>query len=847
MSVGSTVVASQYRATVLKEMRDKILNKVLRDSILFHPQEQINNDADGQNSTESASQEERRLNDSLSKKYDIYRSFQMSYYGYYLSLFLHLGVNIVLIFFRTGGCSICLFLGGVLSSIAGFTLLYHSKKNIDIWRNPRVNITLYIIQIVLTIILIMLLVTGHGLTIVLRVGMLRAVAMVPVMTTYSFFGPGLLEIIGDIGLFCIGYFCIDDLQGEMLFIGERKHVLVQYFITFVFYSIGSTYHTMHSKTSVYTFQGVTALVSHAIEKLTLQFKLNGLMEGDPTWWGKAPKKGESTMATTDSIKQGSSSTRKIKGDLRNSPNEKIRARSSSFKTKVKAVSPSHLPGGVFDNGTSSDDNKIQSRPLTPQDSDANQLLPTSKLRREVSRSQMSLNENLPFAATDIEDIMRIVSFTKDSSFTSKLEGPKREEEAFTTQCREVEKALGNRLKLEQEIQLRVVWDEIVARLLIDFDCSITVHNLIMTSSAESPRINQGSSYCNFKVLSMYSHVEQSRCFYSKIEKLRSLGSAEKCISIISPSSQRKVKSPEERTSGQNTYSYPKRHNNSNDKVIQSKTCTENQSFSQLTDNLCKDESTHQVADRGSSPRKLQSPQSKRHSSQVSARIPNSALENCTTTNKSPLRVDEMISVVAHDMRAPLTCIVGNLDLIEYEVKKLQSYSLLSSLIRASRSASKLIESLVSDILDSTRIAQGIFKIFPEMVDLEETIQECLETIDMAAKARGNTLKCSISGEKSIYSDKQRIKQLLLNFLTNAVKFTEKGEISISIEDKGTTKVVSIKDTGKGISKEIVAKLFEKYNSDRDSGSNAKGIGLGLFICKNIIEALGPKTGIRVES
>lgn len=211
-------------------------------------------------------------------------------------------------------------------------------------------------------------------------------------------------------------------------------------------------------------------------------------------------------------------------------------------------------------------------------------------------------------------------------------------------------------------------------------------------------------------------------------------------------------------------------------------------------------------------------------------------------------MEELISTVVHDMRSPLMCIQGNLELISFELKDNPDFKQVEPLIKASIAASTLLECLVSDVLDSARISKGIFKIVADRFNLEEAICECLETLKIAAASKENSLECDYGEScKIILSDKQRLKQVLLNFLSNSIKFTNQGKIVVRVAELADTIKITIEDNGNGINKEAIPKLFEKFTSDRNARSNNKGIGLGLFICKSIIETLGPKKEIEVTS
>lgn len=220
-------------------------------------------------------------------------------------------------------------------------------------------------------------------------------------------------------------------------------------------------------------------------------------------------------------------------------------------------------------------------------------------------------------------------------------------------------------------------------------------------------------------------------------------------------------------------------------------------------------------------------------------------------SKYPMQVsifgNNHVPMVVHEMRSPLSCILGNLELINYELKEHDIYELISPLLQTSIASSVMLETLVNDILDADRISKGIFQMDSLRMNLKETIQECIDTMGMAAKARGNKIEFFYEGSGTITSDRVRLKQVLLNFLSNSVKFTSKGMIQVSVEDKEDTKRIEIKDNGKGISPENLRNLFQKYHSDRHQTENTNGLGFGLYICKSIISRLGPQDKIDVHS
>jgi signal transduction histidine kinase len=165
------------------------------------------------------------------------------------------------------------------------------------------------------------------------------------------------------------------------------------------------------------------------------------------------------------------------------------------------------------------------------------------------------------------------------------------------------------------------------------------------------------------------------------------------------------------------------------------------------------------------------------------------------------------------------------------------------LVRLARNADRLY-TLISDLLDVTRIEIGMLKLTKDDFNLIDITREAVNDIkrkthlstkkNARIKVKPNIKLTSPSHPIIIYADKHRITQVLLNLLDNAIKFTKSGTIIVSIESDVKNFVrISVKDNGKGIDARIQPKLFEKFTTMSDAG-----IGLGLFISKKIINAHG---------
>jgi signal transduction histidine kinase len=200
---------------------------------------------------------------------------------------------------------------------------------------------------------------------------------------------------------------------------------------------------------------------------------------------------------------------------------------------------------------------------------------------------------------------------------------------------------------------------------------------------------------------------------------------------------------------------------------------------------------------------------------------------------------EFINVAAHELRTPIMPILGEAQYIERQfmaskplvaVENEQVESIM-------RNARRLVR-LASDILDVTRIESKSLRLNKEPFDLDLVIHSVLEDTKNALRAdeeRSNQVQLQYNsiGEVLVYADKGRIYQVIYNLLANSVKFTQEGYIHVAVEKNSRDIVVSVTDTGKGIDSDIMTRLFTKFTTKSETGT-----GLGLFICKSIIEAHG---------
>ena len=157
-----------------------------------------------------------------------------------------------------------------------------------------------------------------------------------------------------------------------------------------------------------------------------------------------------------------------------------------------------------------------------------------------------------------------------------------------------------------------------------------------------------------------------------------------------------------------------------------------------------------------------------------------------------------------------------------------------------RNAKKL-QMLANEILDITKIESKTLKLNKENIDLREIIlygMKDLLNYQTIAEGKVNLIYEPSKEDIFVEADRDRVGQVISNLLNNSIKFTEKGTISIVAQKSADSQevVVSVKDTGSGIDQEILPRLFSKFVTKSETG----GTGLGLFICKSIVEAHGGK-------
>ena len=211
---------------------------------------------------------------------------------------------------------------------------------------------------------------------------------------------------------------------------------------------------------------------------------------------------------------------------------------------------------------------------------------------------------------------------------------------------------------------------------------------------------------------------------------------------------------------------------------------------------------------------------------------------------------EFLANMSHEIRTPMNAIVGLSDIIMAESRGRKIYSYACDI----KSASQNLLTIINDILDLSKVEAGKMELVTGDYYIKGLVGDVVNMMDIAASQRGLLLKCEYDNSIpcAYHGDEGRIKQILINILNNAVKFTSEGYVKITIKGSSSAEpdmenlVFRIEDTGCGIKQEDLEKIFEDFkqvNSKRNRG--VEGTGLGLSITRRLVQLM--KGSIEVES
>lgn len=208
---------------------------------------------------------------------------------------------------------------------------------------------------------------------------------------------------------------------------------------------------------------------------------------------------------------------------------------------------------------------------------------------------------------------------------------------------------------------------------------------------------------------------------------------------------------------------------------------------------------------------------------------------------------EFLSLASHQLRSPLTAIKGYTSMVlegDFGELNPQAKDAVERVFQSTMNLTKIVE----DLLNVSKIEQGGMKYEMAPFSLAEISRDMAK--DLSITASKKNLKLNYEGDSDIdcnvNGDKEKIRQVVLNFIDNSIKYTRVGEINVSVKRKGDKVVFAVKDTGMGMTPEIKAKLFQKFSRGDGARMNTGGSGLGLYLAKEIVEAHKGTVGVESE-
>jgi len=203
-----------------------------------------------------------------------------------------------------------------------------------------------------------------------------------------------------------------------------------------------------------------------------------------------------------------------------------------------------------------------------------------------------------------------------------------------------------------------------------------------------------------------------------------------------------------------------------------------------------------------------------------------------------------VSHISHELRSPLSAVIGFADLLETELAG-RGLEEQEDYVRRIRRASGHLLGIINELLDLAKIESGRMALYVEEFEIATVVKDAIDTAYPLAQKNGNRLEKVCAPELgTMKSDMGKLRQCLLNLLSNAAKFTKHGVIRLEARREGDDAFFGVSDTGSGMTAEQVSRLFEPFTQVH-AGSKQGGTGLGLAITRRYCEMLGGE--VRVES
>lgn len=210
--------------------------------------------------------------------------------------------------------------------------------------------------------------------------------------------------------------------------------------------------------------------------------------------------------------------------------------------------------------------------------------------------------------------------------------------------------------------------------------------------------------------------------------------------------------------------------------------------------------------------------------------------------------DEFISVVSHELRTPITIAEGNISNAELLMEKEKVSEAARESVDAAHKQVVFLSDMINDLSTLSRAERGKLKEAPEEIDIHDMIKSLQRDYRSSAQQKDIELKTHIDKDvTTIFSSRLYVREILQNFITNAIKYTQEGDVEISVHKKGARVEFCVRDSGIGISKSDQKHLFKKFFRSEDYRTRENnGTGLGLYVTMKLAKLINAQIGVKSE-
>lgn len=202
------------------------------------------------------------------------------------------------------------------------------------------------------------------------------------------------------------------------------------------------------------------------------------------------------------------------------------------------------------------------------------------------------------------------------------------------------------------------------------------------------------------------------------------------------------------------------------------------------------------------------------------------------------RKSTFLNAISHDLRTPLNGLVLHADLAQVGVS-VQDMTAVGDALQQIKASARAAAQMLDGLLEFARLDSADEPLHADLIELAPLIQEVVAPLEPEARAKGLHLRIDVPEHLALRTDRTRLSRILMNLLTNAVKFTTRGEVRVAVEPAGRAVEIHVTDTGIGVAPEdrerIFDEFFQVHNHERD---RKKGFGLGLAIARQLARQMG---------